>query len=842
MRTRAIILALAGFSCGCGSRDAAHVSLHTVVALEEGFAELKLGGLAANAEPEGYRVEVGWVPMDVAEVEGARVLPGDELVTLNRGVLERRVLEKDLSVRHLKAKLGLVEAKSSHEIAQLEEERFRLDNTRKVLAAEIEATRRKDEAEIAILRTQVDLAELEVEQAKRRLDRLEALDRQGVNVYRELLDARDVYDKAVEALRIPQDELDYTLSVTGSPTRRLLELERDAVEIDLGSDGLEQGVSGEMAARRRRADLNAARAEWSWSYHRVRRDRLRELAENGSLQARSGGIVRHREGGLNTGDWLNRASAIFVLSEEDMGFEFNLPARWRNVVDVANPARPETGRVFVDVPQLGYRRLSGRIMSIAARPYNTLNGQAYRCTVGLDAPAPGLLEGLQVDCVIRAAVPPGAVAIPLWTVSDLRDPAVTMADGSTRPLIGHAVGHRFIVTDGLKAGEKVRSMPRRRPERPVRLTGVIEARESIDLRVPWRSEILEMVPEGTEVEQGEVIARLELTRRMGKEDRLRDAEFLERKAETQRDVSRLEAETKVSGAYALWQKQRLKVDDARLRFLVERYAGFSGEVEADATREKVAIALRAAERRLGEAEASAELGTVSAQAVRDARLRAEKVRLKLGKAELEAVSALRRRDWTMVWARQAECLEVEEKAAALRGEYSVWRKQSGLDGAQAEDRYQAQREDAMHMRRQVERLTVKAPHKGQVYYHFDNYRNSSRQQPLKVGRRLRTTAPFFMPLDADRRMRIEVPARFHGRVREGQEVEIHAPALGSETVRGMVTGISRHFHDSKVANDEYLLSGSVGILPRVFTALIDLELTEKQAGRVKPGVTAWMEL
>ena len=26
------------------------------------------------------------------------------------------------------------------------------------------------------------------------------------------------------------------------------------------------------------------------------------------------------------------------------------------------------------------------------------------------------------------------------------------------------------------------------------------------------------------------------------------------------------------------------------------------------------------------------------------------------------------------------------------------------------------------------------------------------------------------------------------------------------------------------------------------TALIDLELTEKQAGRVKPGVTAWMEL
>ena len=79
-------------------------------------------------------------------------------------------------------------------------------------------------------------------------------------------------------------------------------------------------------------------------------------------------------------------------------------------------------------------------------------------------------------------------------------------------------------------------------------------------------------------------------------------------------------------------------------------------------------------------------------------------------------------------------------------------------------------------------------------------------------------------------------------VREGQEVEIHAPALGSETVRGMVTGISRHFHDSKVANDEYLLSGSVGILPRVFTALIDLELTEKQAGRVKPGVTAWMEL
>lgn len=842
MKTTFTLITLALLACGCSNRDATPISSHTAVQLKEGLVELRLEGLVANAEPEGIRAKIPWLPMDMAEIEGAWAKPGDELVTINREILVSWVQEERLTIQHRKANLDLIDAEATRDIADLEEEKTDLERTRKVLDAQIEATLRKDLAEIAIAQTRVALAEHEVEQARRRLDRLEHLDRQAVSVQRELLEARDAYSNAVEGLRVPRDELDYLQDVTFATSRRLLELERGAVEIDLGSPSDEYGVFSQLSARRQRKTLNAASTDRDWRKRTLRRDRLRDLGEDGALRAESEGVVRHREGGITTGDWTTPGSVVFVLKEEDMGFTFDLPARWRNVIEVAGPDHAKAGRAFVDVPQLGYRRLPGRIQSIAARPYNTGSGPAYRCDVSLDEPAPGLLEGLRVDCRIQVVVPRNAIAIPAWTVSDPHDPQVTMTDGSLRSVSGYAVGHRFIATGGIEAGEKVCAIPQRKQDQPVRLTGIVEARESVDLRVPWRVEILDMVPEGSAVEKGEFIAHLVRVRGNLGEDLLEKADHRQWTAESELELSRLDADTQRHRAYAAWRKEFLNVEATRLQYLVERYASFKGEVEADVKRAHAAIALRATERRLEETEAAAQAGTRSVQEVRNARLEAERSRLALAKAELDAVSFSRLRDWTQVWKLQAACFDAEQKAAGLRHEYSIRRKQIHMAQARASDRYRMQMEEVLDLRRDLERLTVRAPHSGHVYYNFDRWNRSTQQRPLKTGRPLRNTAPFFMPVDLNRRVRIEVPERFRDRFTVGRNVEIHAPALGAETVRGTLANISYHFHKSKAASEEYLLSGTVGTQCRVFTAQVDLELPPEQAGLVKPGVTAWMEI
>lgn len=842
MKTTPITITLVLLACGCSNRNA-HISpLHTAVPLDDGFVELRLEGLVANAEPEGIRAKIEWLPTDTTEIEGAWVKPGDEVVKFNREMLDTWVQYESLEVQKRKAMLGLLDAKAAREIGELEEERGDLEHARKVLNAEIEATRRKDQAEIAIAESRVALAKHKVEQARRRLDRLEHLDRQDVSVGRELLEARDAYSNAVEALRVPVDQLDYLQNVTFATSRRLLELERDAVEIDLGSPSDEYGVFSKLSVRQQRKAYDMASTHRDWRKRKRRTDRLRDLREDGALRANSEGVVRHREGGINAGDFTVPGSVVFVLKDEDMGFTFDLPARWRNVIDAAGPDHLEAGRVFVDVPQLVYRQLPGRIESIAARPYDTGGGPAYRCSVRLDEPVPGLLERLRVNCRIRVVVPRNATAIPAWAVSDPHDPQVNMSDGSLRSISGYVVGHRFIVTDGIEAGEKVCAIPKQEQDQPVHLTGIVEARESIDLRVPWRMEILDMLPEGSAVEMGDVIAHMVPLRGKQGEDMLEKADHVQWIAETEFQRMQLDAVTRRHEDYAAWRKAFLNVEAARLQYLVERYASFLGEVEADVKREHAAIALRAAKRRLVETEGAAQAGTRSAQAVREARLKAEHSRLELAKAELDAVSFARLRDWSQVWELRAACFDAEEEAARLRHKYSEGRKWYRMRLVEILDKYRTQMDEVLRWRRDLERLTVRAPRSGHVYYNFDRWNSSTGQRPLKTGRPLRNTAPFFMPVNLDRRVRIEVPERFRDRFTLGQKVQLHAPALGTETVGGVVSDISYHFHESKAASEEYLLSGTVGTLSRVFTAQVDLELTPKQAGRVKPGVTAWMEI
>lgn len=829
---------------GCGpGAERAEPELHTAAPIPDDRIELRLHGLAVNREPAAYAPPVADLPVEEVLPEGAWVEPGAPLLALSVDAARQRRAHRALDIRERSSRETLAGHQTKQSIEQLSERRGDLERERRLLDARVEATRQRDDVEIRIADLEAQKQRQRLADAERAFRRLEALGRTGVVSRRRLEQARDDLDRAREALRVPEDHLDFLRASTGAVTRHLLELDREAATLDLGAPGHEQGVFGSIEALRRRRNLDAAVAHRELDLVRRRDEKERLLEQDHTVRATVAGTVRYREDGVKVGDRLPAASALFLLDEATMGFHFDLPLRWRNLVTVADPDDAESGRLLVDVPQLRALRRPARIRSITAKPHHTFRGRVYRCDVELKEPVPGLREGMRVDCALPVRVQPGAVALPSWTVTDMSDPHVVMADGARRRIRGRLIGDQFVVIEGLRAGERVRAQPRSGPASAttLRFTGIVRPRERVDLEVPWRVEIIEMVAEGHRVKKDDIVAHLISLRGDPTVDRLEEARLQRERAAAETAIERIQADADVAEAYVAWRKAVLAVRRARLALLVERYGAFAGEVKGTVDLELARIDTRAADRQVADYDDPGARYTVSSQQVRAARLRAkQKARGEL-RAAIGAVAALRQRNWLTVWESREAVMAAEQEAMGARDAYSLQRARRDLRLGRALDAYQRATDAARRKVREEERLTVRAPIDGQVYYHVDDWGSRGRR-PLRTGRRLRTTRPFYIPRDDARQLRLELPARFHARFTVGEGVQVVLPVLGHEPVDGKVAAISRHLHVGELAAEAFQMSGVVGTLPRVFTLMVDLDLDPEQARRVPPGVTGWLEV
>ena len=843
-RFRLALFAVALIAAGCGSdRGDPQIALHEAVAVGEPYVVLQLRGVAVNREPEAYESVIEDLPVAGLVPEGSMVKPGDMLLQYDAQVIEGRTARRQTDVRVTQARLQWQQMQSGQQIAALDSQRQDLEHEQVIVDARMEATRRRDESELNIAAVELKRAQQTLAHAEQHRKRLRALPPDLVKPA-DMRQAEDACELAGQAVRLPQMRLEYLQSYTGSTSRRLFQIDRDALSVELGDEEHREGIFGQIEGLRHKQQLHAIAAGKSLNQMRLHNELEAELMADNVMRARTAGVLKYREGGLRISQRLPGSSAMFVLRQEDMGFAFDLPVRWRNLIGIAGPDDPHAGRVDLDAPQLGVAGLVGRVESISVLAYPSRSGRAYRCQVRLGQPLAELREGMFVDCAMRVVVPEGALSIPAWTVRDPGDPWVTMADGSKRPVKGQLIGHRFVVFEGLTAGEKVRARGEPDPADRVRLRGVVRPVEARQLNVSRKTEIIEMVPEGSFVEKGAVIATLSYATQSSD----KEAEWVywaknnREKAATELAIARVEAEAVVSKAYVAWHKAVLAVDRSRLESLIARYVSFDEEQTAgDVELHRARIAWRAAEHRLVEAQDASAAGTLAAQQLRDVRLKRDHARIAHDAAKLEAVAALRQRDWIAVWEEQEEAFAAEEAAEVLRYEYSLQRENLHLILARALDTYLVTTDRVHQILAWLDNVTVHAPIAGRVYYNVDTWTGRGYRQ-LKTGRRLRTTCPFFIPVDLRREVRVEVPVRFHGRFEKGQHVPVQLSVLSLGTVEGTVSSISHHFHPSELTSEELITRANVGPPPMVFTMTIALSLNEQEAEAVRPGVTAWLEL
>ena len=835
-----LLICLLTGGCGRGAGDRKSVALVAVTPVSEPYVELPLYGLAIANDPDGYQSPEAWLPIEELLPEGSAIRRGDELLALNTQIAQEWSTNAGYKITRNQAKLREIEVETSTRIAELKYQRADLQRKQQVLQARIEASRHKDQVELKIGELNVQQVRQKLADAHRHLQRLRRLERDLVSA-REFRKAQDAQDLAEQATRLPESHLNYLKNVTGSWTRQMLELDKAAVALDLGSDEHEQGIFASIAAVRQEQRYKSLTKKNNLNRIRRQKQARDKLMVDNTIKAKTDGVLRYRQGGLQLGDVPRRASAVFVLRDHDMGFAFDLPVIWRNLITIANSDDPEDGRVYIDIPQLGIQRQLAHVNSISVMPMRTESGRAYRCSVTLPEPISDLRDGMHVDCLVQVPVPAGSMAIPTWSVADPADPWVVMADGTPHPIVGQPIGHRFIVFKGLEAGQMIRAQVETNEDRSPRLRGTVRARETIQLRVPWRVEILGMVADGSHVNKGDVVATITRLRRNKNRDLLDEATQLRDEATTELALNRIESEAKLAKAYIKWRKAVVEVQRARMEYLFARYVSYEEQqITGDVAWKKIQVALRAARNELADSEDPALRNSLSRQELRAARLKMQQAQLVEAKTQLTAVAAARSRDWMDVWTKQQLAYVAEQEADALRYDYSLEREEFALSLARAAVSYKDTMSEAQQLLDRVDEETVRAPVSGHVYYNLDTWNGRDVRQ-LQTGRRIKTTQPFQMPVDFDREVRIEVPARFFERFQVGQEMPVHVSVLGAKPVTGKVQAISPYFHKSELDTEEYLARGTASRPPMVFTLTIGLELEHAQARKVHPGVMAWIE-
>jgi multidrug efflux pump subunit AcrA (membrane-fusion protein) len=444
---------------------------------------------------------------------------------------------------------------------------------------------------------------------------------------------------------------------------------------------------------------------------------------------------------------------------------------------------------------------------------------------------------MRVSCALHVAVSPGSTVIPTWCLTNLRDPSVTMSDGTTRAVTGFAVEHDFVVTSGLSAGERISAAVPDGGKQSTRLTGIVKAAKVQPIKMSsddW--EVLEVIPDGSKVAAGDVIARLSKTS-VWTDTQLYSfwVEFGAAQAQANLAISRINAERDLAKALVAWSSAARELDRARLDRLVERYATNDEQIAAALT------ALTQEEVKLGQAELRAQaldaqesLAGLSENERRSRRIALRQAEIARAQAQLTHIAAVRARNWLAV-RESEEALELaQQQAASQRTSYSVARTNFQSSLASAQLRYRDELNKGRWARDQIADATVIAPRAGRVFQ-----RLQSNSRLLRVGDELLSMEPFEIPIGTARNFTVEVPARLYGRYQVGAPIDFVIPALGLAPRRGTISIVGSYF---AVSSADRADSASIAIPERVFMLTISFDLSEAEADKAPPGSTAYVDL
>lgn len=289
--------------------------------------------------------------------------------------------------------------------------------------------------------------------------------------------------------------------------------------------------------------------------------------------------------------------------------------------------------------------------------------------------------------------------------------------------------------------EDTTHLVRREPLRiTVRDTGTLKAKNSVNVKaqIPGTAKIVWLVPEGTEVKEGDKLAELDKTEVQKNIDSL-DSQVVQ--FETDRRSAKTEYEIQIVEGKAAVEKASLLLDIRKME--LQRYS----ENEAPQTLKKKRLGVERAEsefrRRKERHDQMAKLldkGFVTPAQVEEERIAVLAAELEMQEARdqqdtyLKYTSTIERRQKESALAEGERGLENEtQRAGSL-----LDRKKVALD--QAERRYATTVQRLKEAREQFEAMTMKAPAPGIVIYNVNQMRGGG--EDLAVGSQVYNEQPF----------------------------------------------------------------------------------------------------
>lgn len=835
---------------GCGDQAAAGAARLDLSAHAEPveMVPIALEGKVDNRQPIGHAVKVAWIPLKSLFPEGQAIAEGDELAQLDSHLAElwRETAARDIRQRREEQSRDHLRAES--QVSELGAAKRELEAQRDAYAAEIAATKASDANSLSIVRLELAEAERRFHLADATFDRVNALAGAGRASDLSLRQARDKRALAEAAVVVPRLRLELVEKYTGYVTRRRLELALAGVNEDIGDVETGHGVAGEIAAleeAQRHNELIAA-----GDLRALERDNAlrQDIIDHPTIPATATGLVRYSDASVRPGAKLPASFFAYVLDSKELVVAFKLPERFRGLVQPWSETHPRLGLVRLHVDALpnqpGDGAITGRILSIAAVPESDKgsNGRSFSCAIRLDSAAPELRPGMRARCELLVPAPPAAVAVPTWCVADARKPEVVLPDGSRRAITGYPVGHDFLVTAGLAAGERVLASSAGAATGVLRVSGVVEPTRFQPVKLSsWNWQLKEVVPDGTLVEKDAIIARL------SKSVRWQDAglsgfayEYGLASARARFAAARITAGKDLAKELLTWHKAAIAVERARLERLVTRFSG-NDEQEANAQVDltRAGIAAEQAEHAAAELADPAMLESLSLNERHQREVSVAQARLARQRADVQRVATLRARDWLAVTVAEEAERSSEEAATDARESYSAARAAYEAALARATLRFNDDLEDGKLRGDRAASIDqeVLAPTAGRVY--------RTRQwngKPTEIGDEIGTMEPFRIPLGSVRHFVIEVPARLDGHFKLGQDIPFTIPTLGARPRAGTVTRISPFVADATGGNDELATRGTIGVPSKVFLMTISFDLAEDEQVQAPPGTTAYVDL
>ena len=801
---------------------------------------------------------MNWMPFLRVVPDGVRVLLGEELALHDTVMLQQWITDQQQELAELTARqesTALELARGLDELQRTAEEGLADGAVRSAkLAAE-----RSDEV------VQRHLAALELGQAQRALARAErhatdaqALADAGRTPRSDAVSASAVRDRARRQVNAAEEALAaWNGDGAKALSRRRLEIavERSQRELHgLASDAerlANARAVGEIA-------LQVDHGELDWVTHELAERRA--FAADPQLRSSAAGTVRLKDPNVRRGAKLPATPCLFVLEDAETVAYVRIPEALRDLCTIASEARPDDGQAIITVPAAGLAT-PARVISIGATAEARPDGSRMFVAVLRLSTTPERLAllkpGMHVTAALVAAAQPLA-ALPAWAVhvtDDPREPLVQLAAAGSQPkhLRGVRVNGRFIVTAGLVAGQQVVALSeaandssgknepgKKSTKRRSRLSGVLEPVDALPVRLSTNGwDVVELVPDGAQVERGQVVARLSKNAWWIDIPKTRwNRERGMALADLERTRARLEADRQLLDKAKAWRDADLDRAEARIAWL-------ANGAEDNAKQWEEAEALRVeAEAAAGQAAAKSAFTddprarpALSANEVADAHLAALQAQHAAAAATLTAAAA-RWPDLLSDLDQHSVFTESLNKAEDASAEWHVANLQHGqlLDRAERASRRRIR--DLARETRELDDEEVYAPAAGRFFH--------SNTWPWRPGDSVWTNEPFRVVPDplpgaaAHRRLRLEVPAHRAGEWQAGGAVPVTVPGVGTfpGTVALVATWYGTSISGRQEADDG---GGSSAVDEQVFNLVVEIAIQGADAQRVLPGMTAYVE-